>query len=232
MNRTVRDVMTRTVVVVPVSGTCKEMAGLMNKYRVSALPVVDEDGRIRGIVSEADLLLKEDPDLQAEQPLIQRRRHRAERAKAAGLTAGDVMTAPVYTVGADDTVVEAARTMHDRGVKRLPVVDENGHVLGILSRADLIKLLLRADDEIALEIRRDLLSRALSIDPREVRVQVCDGVVHLEGELENESLVGILIELVRRVEGVIGVESRLSWRKDDTAPPPRFPWATGVGLTH
>ena len=122
--------------------------------------------------------------------------------------------------------------MHDRGVKRLPVVDEDGHVLGILSRADLIKLLLRADDEIALEIRRDLLSRALSLDPHAVRVQVCDGVVHLEGELENESLVGILIELVRRVEGVIGVESRLSWRKDDTGPAPRFPWATGVGLTH
>jgi predicted transcriptional regulator len=144
------------------------------------------------------------------------------------------MTAPVYTVGADTTIVEAARTMHDLGVKRLPVVDEHGHVLGILSRADLIRLLLRADNEIALEIRRDLLSRALSLDPGgAVRVQVRDGVVHLEGELENESHIGILVELVRRIEGVIGVEHRLSWHnKDDTAPPPRFPWATGVGLTH
>lgn len=232
MNRKVRDVMTRIVVEVPVSGTCKEIAGLMHEHRVSALPVVDEDGRIRGIVSEADLLLKEDPDLQAEQTLFERRRHRVERAKAAGLTAGDVMTAPVYTVGADASIVEAARTMHDRGVKRLPVVDGDGHVLGILSRGDLINLLLRADDEIALEIRRDLLSKALSLDPTAVRVQVRDGIVHLEGELENESLVGMLVELVRRVEGVIGIESRLSWRKEDTAPPPRFPWATGVGLTH
>jgi CBS domain-containing protein len=121
------------------------------------------------------------------------------------------------TVGPEATLTEAARLMHRRRVKRLPVVDAEGRLLGIVSRADLIQVFLRSDDAIATEIRDDVLRHALAIDPDTVTVAVEEGVVRLEGQVENKSLARIAARLAGAVEGVVAVENRLRWKLDDTA---------------
>jgi CBS-domain-containing membrane protein len=162
MGRHVRDVMTREVVTVDERASFKEVATLIAEHRVSALPVLDGKGRVVGIVSEADLLLKEEF---AEKPtkdrLFQSRRQRETRAKAAGDTAAELMTSPAVTVGPDASVAEAARLLHRHGVKRLPVVDPAGPLLGIVSRADLLKVFLHSDADIAREVRQQVLMRAM-----------------------------------------------------------------------
>jgi CBS domain-containing protein len=230
MKRTVSDVMTRTVVVVSDSAPFKDVVRRMQEFRVSALPVVDDDQHLVGIVSEADLILKEDPELEEGGHLFERRHHRHDREKAAGLVARELMTTPVVTVGPAATLGEAARLMHRKGVKRLPVVNGMGRIFGILSRADLLKVFLRDDGEIEQEVRQDVIRRTLWIDPDTVSVTVHDGVVHLEGQLERRSLIPVLDRLVTAVEGVVGVEKHLSYFIDDTAPTSEIsvPW-TAVG---
>lgn len=224
------DVMTRTVVVVHVSAPFKDVIRRMQEFRVSALPVVDDDDRLVGLVSEADLILKEDPELEEAAHLFEGRQRRHDREKAAGLVARELMTAPVVTVSPEATLGEAARLMHRKGVKRLPVVDGAGRVHGILSRSDLLKVFLRDDGDIEHEVREDVVRRTLWIDPDTVTVTVRDGVVLLEGQLERRSLIPVLERLVTAVEGVVGVEERLSFHVDDTASVPEIPlpW-TAVG---
>ena len=230
MKPTVSDVMTRTVVVVHVSTPFKDVVRRMQEYRVSALPVVDDEERLVGLVSEADLILKEDPELEEAAHLFEGRQRRHDREKAAGLIAGELMTAPVVTVDPDATLGEAARLMHRKGVKRLPVVDGAGRFHGILSRSDLLKVFLREDADIEREVREDVVRRTLWIDPDTVTVRVRDGIVRLEGQLERRSLIPVLERLITAVEGVVGVEEALSFNVDDTAPVPEIslPW-TAVG---
>jgi CBS-domain-containing membrane protein len=217
MGRRVRDVMTPEVVTVGELASFKEIAATMAEHRVSALPVLNAQGRVAGIVSEADLLLKEEfPEGPAGGRLFQGRRQRMERAKAAGATAAELMTAPAVTVGPDTSVAEAARLLHRHGVKRLPVVDPAGPLLGIVSRADLLKVFLRSDAEIALEVRQDVLVRAMWVDPETVVVKVRDGVVTLTGQLERRSLIPITVGLVQSLDGVVDVVDRLSFEVDDT----------------
>lgn len=233
MKRTVADVMTRAVVIVNVSAPFKDVVRRMHDYRVSALPVVDDEDRLVGIVSEADLILKEDPELEEGAHLFEGRHRRHDREKAAGLIARELMTMPVVTVGPDATLGEAARLMHRRGVKRLVVVDGGGRILGILSRADLLKVFLRDDAEIEHEVREDVIRRTLWIDPDTVTVRVHDGIVRLEGQLERRSLIPVLDHLVTGVEGVVGVEENLSHVVDDTVGSSDIPmpW-TAVGGSH
>ena len=231
MKRTVSDVMTRTVVVVNVSAPFKDVVRRMHEYRVSALPVVDDEQRLIGIVSEADLILKEDPELDEGAHLFEGRHRRQDREKAAGLLAQELMTTPVVTVTPDATLGEAARLMHRKGVKRLPVVEDAGRIVGILSRSDLLKVFLRDDADIEHEVREDVVRRTLWIDPDTVVVSVHDGVVRLEGQLERRSLIPVLERLVTAVEGVVGVEERLSYVVDDTASVPEIalPWSAVGG---
>jgi CBS domain-containing protein len=230
MKSTVKDVMTRKVVVVRDSAPFKQVVRVMDEFRVSAVPVVDAEGKLVGILSEADLLLKEElPPL--EERLFVGRRRRAERTKASGLTAAQVMTRDVVTVSPDATLAQAARLMHSKGVKRLPVVGEGGSVLGIVSRADLLKIFLRSDEEIERNIVRDVIERTLWIDRSALTVEVREGVVSLSGQLERRSLAPILTELVRAVDGVVGVDDRLSWEVDDVTSPGDFvnPWGIYAG---
>jgi CBS domain-containing protein len=216
MGRRVRAVMTREVVTVDEQESFKELAALMAECRVSALPVLDEGGRVVGVVSEADLLLKEEfPEGPAGGRLFQGR-HRMERAKAAGDTAVELMTAPAITIGPDATVAEAARLLHRHQIKRLPVVDPAGPLLGIVSRADLLKVFLRGDDQIAREVRQEVLLRALWVNPDTVVVEVRDGVVTLTGQLERRSLIPIAVSLVRGLDGVVDVVDRLTFEVDDS----------------
>jgi CBS-domain-containing membrane protein len=209
--------MTPEVVTVGEQASFKEIAATMDEHRVSALPVLDAEGRVAGIVSEADLLLKEEfPEGPAGGRLFQGRRQRVERAKAAGATAAELMTAPAVTIGPDATVTEAARVLHRHGIKRLPVVDPAGPLLGIVSRADLLKVFLRADAEIAQEVRQEVLMRAMWVNPDTVTVTVHDGIVTLSGQLERRSLIPITVSLVHGLDGVVDVVDRLTFEVDDS----------------
>ena len=218
MGRRIRDVMTPEVVTVGEQASFKEIAATMAERRVSALPVLDDEGRVAGIVSEADLLLKEEfPEGPAGGGRrFQGRRQRVERAKAAGATAAELMSAPAVTVGPDASVAEAARLLHRHGIKRLPVVDPAGPLLGIVSRADLLKVFLRSDAEIAQEIRQEVLLRAMWVNPDSVTIQVRDGVVTLAGQLERRSMIPIAVSLVHGIDGVVDVVDRLTFELDDS----------------
>jgi CBS domain-containing protein len=223
MTRRVADVMTRTVVSVNAFTPFKDIVRRMHEFRVSAVPVVDEDDKLLGLVSEGDLILKEDPELEGEPHLFEGVHRRHDRSKAAGLLASEVMTAPAITIGPDASLGEAARLMHHRAVKRLPVVDEDGTVLGIVSRPDLLKVFLREDAEIAREIRDDVVRRTLWIDPDTIRVVVRDGVVTMEGQVERHSLIPVIERLVLSTEGVVAFENHLSYMTDDATPASEIP---------
>jgi CBS-domain-containing membrane protein len=160
---------------------------------VSALPVVDGEDRVVGVVSEADLL----------------RRTRAGENSARARSAAEVMTEPPVTVRPEASVREAARIMLEHRVKRLPVVDDVGRLLGIVSRADLVRLFVRPDEDIRREVREDVIHHDLRIDPATILVGVKDGIVVLQGQLERSSLIAALVRLVEGVDGVIAVENRL-----------------------
>jgi CBS domain-containing protein len=215
--------MTRTVVSVNAFTPFKDIVRRMHEFRVSAVPVVDEDDKLLGLVSEGDLILKEDPELEGEPHLFEGVHRRHDRSKAAGLLASEVMTAPAITIGPDASLGEAARLMHHRAVKRLPVVDEDGTVLGIVSRPDLLKVFLREDAEIAREIRDDVVRRTLWIDPDTIRVVVRDGVVTMEGQVERHSLIPVIERLVLSTEGVVAFENHLSYMTDDATPASEIP---------
>ncbi|GAA2539941.1 CBS domain-containing protein [Streptomyces levis] len=204
----VSDVMTHTVVAVGRDAPFKDVVKLMQEWKVSAVPVLAGEGRVIGVVSEADLLLKEefrdsDPDR------ITQMRRLSDLAKAGGMTAADVMSTPAVTVHSDASLAQAARIMAQRKVKRLPVVDDEGLLDGVVSRADLLKVFLRTDDEIAEEVR-EILTSLFPAPPEPVRVDVTDGVVTLTGRVRDTSLVPVVTRLVRSVEGVVDVDLALS----------------------
>jgi CBS domain-containing protein len=203
----VSDVMTRSVVAVGRDASFKEMVRTMGQWRVSAMPVLEGEGRVVGVVSEADLLPKEefrdsDPDR------FEQLRRLPDLAKAGAVTAEELMTAPAVTVHADATLAEAARIMAVRRVKRLPVVDSEGKLQGIVSRGDLLKVFLRPDEDIEEEVRRTVVSYLFpEAGPGPaVRVRVDEGVVTLGGQIPNAAMIPVAARLVRAVEGVVDVE--------------------------
>ena len=208
MSAMVKDVMTTEVVAVRQETTFKQMATVLRRYRVSALPVVDDAGRVLGVVSEADLLAKEalaDPGPVAE--LV----HRKDLRKAEGLTAGDLMTSPPVTATPDDPVEQAARMMHFMRVKRLPVVNPDGQLVGIISRADVLAVFDRSDEDVRKDIAEGILLHEYLVDPRQFRVTVESGVVTMEGTPETAAFGRALIRKVRHVPGVVAVRDRLSY---------------------
>jgi CBS domain-containing protein len=212
----VRDVMTRRVVAVRGHAGYKEMVDALTGYGVSALPVVDEETRVVGLVSEADLLPK--VEFAGDDPragLLARRARRTARAKAGGDTAADLMTAPAVTVDPDTTVVAAARLMESEAVKRLPVVDGDGRLVGIVARSDLLRVFLRGDGDIRAEVEADVLGRTLAIEPSDVDVEVRAGVVRLRGRVDRSSTARIAVRLTRAVTGVVDVLDGLGYGYDD-----------------
>jgi CBS-domain-containing membrane protein len=214
-------VMSRDVATVREDTPFHEIAKVLADRRVSAVPVVDADNRVVGVVSEADLLHKVEfaDDVDEGASLFERRAHRLARQKATGHVASHLMTSPAVTVLNTTTVVRAARMMESSAVKRMPVVNDLGRLVGIVSRRDLLKVYSRPDTDIRREIVEDVLSRLLWIGPTEVTVQVVAGVVSLDGQIEQRSLLDIVQRLVRSVDGVVEVVDRLTWRTDDTASP-------------
>lgn len=213
MNVTVKDVMTTAVVAVKKGASYKEMAALLRKYRVSAFPVVDDDQKVIGIVSEADLLAKEALNADRGGPIAAILHHK-DLEKADGVTAGDLMTSNVVTVRAGDSVEQAARLMYHLQVKRLPVVDAGGYLVGIVSRSDLLTVFDRPDQEIRGEIVDDVILHEFLIDPALFTVTVADGVVTVKGAPETMELGRNLMTRIRNITGVVAVRDELDW------PPP------------
>jgi CBS-domain-containing membrane protein len=210
MNAIVKDVMTTHVVAVPKTATFKEMATLLGEQRVSAFPVVDDDNKVIGVVSEADLLAKEALDVYPPGKVSGILHHR-EKGKAAGITAEDLMTTPPVAVGPRDFVADAARLMYARRVKRLPVVDEEGSLVGIVSRADVLSVYSRSDAAIRHDVIEGVILDTMLVDPARLTVTVSDGVVTLEGVPETASVGRDIVEAARHVEGVVAVRDRLSY---------------------
>src|SRR5215813_14100993 len=209
MNKTVKDVMTTRVIWVSKNATFREMAAALREYRVSAFPVVDDDRKVIGVVSEADMLTKE--ALIDEPGFVGGILHRRDQAKARGITAGDLMTTAVVAVRPEDTVEHAAKLMYDRGVKRLPVTDESGHLVGIISRADVLSVFDRPDAAIGHEITHEVLRCEFMVDPAAFQVTVIDGIVTMSGRPETNQIGHDILRRVRHVPGVVAVRDRLDY---------------------
>jgi CBS domain-containing protein len=209
MRTAVRDVMTTRVIWVKKDATFREMAVGLRANRVSAFPVIDDDGKVVGVVSEADLLTKE--ALDGEPGVIAGILHHRDQAKARGVTAGDLMTTAVVAVRPDDTVEHAAKLMYDRKVKRLPVTDADGHLVGIISRADVLAVFDRTDEDMRKEIADDVIAGEFLVDPSTLGVAVRDGVVTLSGTPENREVGNDILRRVRHVQGVVAVRDRFHY---------------------
>jgi CBS domain-containing protein len=208
----VKDVMTQRVVTVEPWTPLKEVARLMVERRVSGLPVVDEDGSVIGVVSEGDILVKERGQV-VERSLFD---HLLEVDGDQGVKhdaqdAANAMTSPAVTIRPDRAVSEAAALMLDRCVNRLPVVDRHGALLGIVTRADLVRAFVREDDAIEREIREDVTLRTLWNVPERFTVGVDSGEVTIEGEVADADSAELLVRFVERVPGVVGIRSRVTW---------------------
>jgi CBS domain-containing protein len=196
------DLMTSDVITASPDTPIKAAARLMVRNKVSGLPVVDEDTKVVGIITEADFLRLEVAREEAEDPKP------VERVE-------QVMNRSVLTITPDATVTEAARTMVVNDINRLPVTDNNGKSLGIISRLDVVAAFTRPDEIIEDEIREDLLRRVLFVDPDDISVDVTNGLVTFSGEIGTRNEARLLAELARRLDGVIKVANDLTWRLDD-----------------
>ena len=210
--------MSREVVTVGPSTDFKDIVQTLEDHHISAVPVVDEGGVV-GIVSEADLLPKEERLERRFGPLLEGPHHRRSRVKGEGATAAEVMTSRVVTISPAASVEEAARLMDRHSVKRLPVV-EGGRLVGIVSRADLLRVFLVDDERLRRRIVDDLVVGILVLEPDAVDIAVSQGVVTLRGRLERRSEVEILERLVRATNSVVQVENELTYDLDDRRPLP------------
>ncbi|WP_431682641.1 CBS domain-containing protein [Kitasatospora sp. KL5] len=215
-HRSVHDVMTQEVVTARPDTPFKEVVGLFHRNDITAVPVLDDQDRPIGMVSEADLIRKEAvlPDPEGRTP--GRWLPPKDRARAEAETAGGLMTTPAVTARPGWSVPEAARQMDKHKVKRLPVVDEAGRLVGIVSRRDLLQVFLRHDAAIREEIVHDVFGQILWTHSEDVRVTVQDGVVTVTGRLPRRSLIPIAEQLCRAVDGVVAVHQTLDWAEDDT----------------
>ncbi|MXM68012.1 CBS domain-containing protein [Streptomyces sp. HUCO-GS316] len=230
----VGSVMTKDVVRAAYGTPFKEVTRLLAEHNISGLPVVDEDEKVIGVISQTDLIARQaaTPD-----PYEPERRFRfagltrgarRKAAKATARTAGQLMTEPPITVRAEETIVEAARVMARRQVERLPVLDETGRLVGIVTRRDLLQVFLRPDERIRREVIDEVLVRALWLVPSTVEVSVTEGVVTLSGPMERKSETAIAVSMTRQIDGVVAVVDKLSHRLDDSHLRPDEPALHGV----
>jgi len=202
----VADIMTTRVVAVREAATFKEMVAALRSDRVSAFPVLDGIDRVIGVVSEADLLAKEASTALGRQAWRPR-----ERAKAVGVTAAELMTSPAVTIAEDATAAQAAALMRSRRVKRLPVVDHNGRLRGIVSRSDVLAVFERPDREICDEAIKGVLAGDFGLDPEMFVITVRSGVLTVTGSVDRRADALGLLNAIRHVEGVVAVRDRLSY---------------------
>jgi CBS domain-containing protein len=224
----VADVMTRNVVSVRSDTPLKDVAAVMVGRGISGVPVVDEAGVVLGVVSEADFVIKERGAAGVRHRLLagifgESKRTQAELAKIEATTAGEAMTSPAISVDATDTLQWAAEQMAGRRINRLPVV-ENGVLVGIVTRADVVRAFVRTDAELERLVRDEVLAKtAFGLEPDTFDVSATGGVVRLAGRVDRRSVADTLVELTRALGGIVGVESELTWEVDDVGGPPQAP---------
>jgi CBS domain-containing protein len=218
---TVKDGMSNHPISVLRSTSFGEIAARLREFRMSGFPVVDDDGMVLGVVSEADLLLKETMDggYDGVRGMLSGALHRTELHKAAGLTAEDLMTSPAVTISPDDPVEHAARVMYIRGFKRLPVTDEFRRLIGIISRTDVLAAFDRPDTDIRLEVVQHAIP--LVAEPSQFQVAVKNGIVTLTGAADTAAIAHELVAKVRQVQGVVAVRDRIVY------PLPQVPASPG-----
>jgi len=205
MKAAVKDVMTTRVIWVRKEASFRELAAALRRHRVSAFPVLGDGDKVIGIVSEADMLPKE-----VHLGVIDELVHHKEVRKAGGLTAGDLMTHPAVTVRPTDSIEHAAQLMYNLRIKRLPVVDAGGGLVGVISRTDLLAVYDRPDEAIREQIE-GLILQEFGEDPRQFAVTVQDGVVTVAGSPETAALGHHIVHKIRHVQGVVAVRDHLSY---------------------
>ena len=212
------EVMTESPVAVGPETPLKDVAAILLEHRISGVPVIGERLEVLGVVSEADIIAKEagpDPrDRRLISWLLGGRY--VDRERIAARTAAEAMGSPAITVTAQQTVADAARSMTDLGIKRLPVVDDDGALIGIVTRTDLVRAFSRSDDEIEREIREML--ETLWLDEPGLQLRIERGEVELTGQMRRRSDAEVLVRLTRRVPGVVDVRSTVRWEWDDGRP--------------
>jgi len=205
MHARAKDVMTTHVVAVRSDASYREMAKALRTNRVSGLPVVDAEGTVVGVVSQTDLLTKGSTDTRRGWPT--RRKHVA----TAELTAADLMTRPAVTTSPDELVPSVARLMSARRLRRVPVIDSQGRLVGIVCRSDVLSVFSRPDEDIRREITQDVIMDGFFTDPARLTVTVQDGIVTLAGEPGGVVLGRGIADQVRHVEGVVAVRDRFRY---------------------
>jgi CBS domain-containing protein len=213
----IEKLMSENAIAVGADTPLRDVAAILAEHRISGLPVIGERLQVIGVVSEADILLKE------QGPGPQHARivgwllagGAPDTDKLSAKTAGEAMTSPAITIRPEAQVSYAARLMTENGIKRLPVVDAHGTLIGIVTRADLVRAFARPDEEIEREIREDVLHRMLWLEQTGAFVRVERGEVRLSGKLERRSDAELLEQFVARVPGVVSVNSTLRWSWDD-----------------
>ena len=212
----VEDVMTVEVLTVRSDTSLKDAAEILAGRRISGLPVVDAENHVVGVLSEGDILFKE-RGVQEKKGVLERWLDLPLPDVAAKLdarTVGEAMSAPAVTIARKRPLTEAANRMIDESVNRLPVVDEDGKLIGIVTRADLVRAFVRSDPEIAKEIEEDVIRRTLWIAPESIEVTVERGEVRLTGEVETKADAELIPAFVQRVPGVVAVLSKLRWPEE------------------
>jgi CBS domain-containing protein len=210
MSATVRDVMTARVVAVHEDARFKEMADMLGTCRVSAFPVIDDAGKVIGVVSEADLLsrlARQDGHAGWLDGLT----HPRDHDKPAAVVASELMTSPPVTIGPDQPVQEAARLMYDRRVKRLPAVNDIGRLIGIISRADVLSVFRRSDDRIRREATDQVILGRFLVNPDSMTVIVRDGILTISGRPETDEVGRSIVAALRHLEGVVAIRDRLTY---------------------
>ncbi len=216
----VRDVMTSGAISVRPESRLRDLALALIEHQISGVPVVDSEGICVGVISEADLLAKHVSRPRSHRPLdwiFGDRRDSDEIQRRGATTVADAMSTPAVTIAADCSIREAATLMVDRRVNRLPVVSE-GDVIGMITRADLVRAYLAMDGEIRQTILDDVLRDTMWLDPDAFGVEVAEGVVRISGTVDRRTTANIIERIIGLVEGVVKVEATaLQWELDDSS---------------
>ncbi|HTZ93042.1 MAG TPA: CBS domain-containing protein [Streptosporangiaceae bacterium] len=202
----VRDIMTTQVVAVDRITPFKQIAWQLVHHQINGVPVLSLGRHVAGVVTEGDLIAARDKHAGQRKRWTGSPRYGTDRSRYDRLTAEQLMTAPAITIHPDTAIAGAARLMGDHHIKLLPVVDDDGKIVGVISRRDLLNVFLVADSEIARQVR-ELLGELAPGEPGAIQVDVQCGIVTLTGqpEAERRSQVAAAIDLAWDIDGVVDI---------------------------
>lgn len=210
--------MTHPVVSVVKTMPFKNLVALLARHRIGAVPVVDEQDRPIGVVSETDLLAKEAQRGDRMPSAFARARRWRWWGKSRAVTAETVMTRRVAVIGQDEPVPVAAHRLVHEDLRRLYVVDGAGVLVGVLARRDVLRVFLRPDDEIARTVEQEVLARCGWAEAGQARAEVADGVVTLTGSAGRRSEADRVARLTEAIPGVVAVVNQVRFTVDDRLP--------------